>query len=68
MSKHKSLNPLLLYIPVHLAVVVVTWRDIARRSEEQLRGKKRLWRFASAVNTLGAVAYWLAARRSPAQQ
>ncbi len=45
------------------AAVALTWRDIDRRPADQLRGSKRLWRMASAVNTLGAVAYWLVARR-----
>jgi hypothetical protein len=59
----KALRALLLYLPFHLAAVAVTWRDISHRPPEQVRGSKRLWRFASAVNTLGALAYWLGARR-----
>ena len=59
----KALRALVLYLPFHLAAVAVTWRDISRRSPEQVRGSKNLWRFASAVNTLGAVGYWLGARR-----
>jgi hypothetical protein len=66
MSDRKSLQALLLYLPFHLAVVAVTWRDISRRPPDQVRGSKRLWRLASAVNTLGALAYWLGGRR-PAQ-
>lgn len=59
----KTLNTILLYLPFHLAAVAVTWRDISRRPSEQVRGGKRLWRFVSAVNTVGALAYWLVARR-----
>jgi hypothetical protein len=62
----KALKALLLYLPFHFAVVAVTWRDISRRPPERVRGSKRLWRSASAVNTLGALAYWLGGRR-PAQ-
>jgi hypothetical protein len=50
----KALRALALYLPFHLATVAVTWRDISRRPPEQVRGSKNLWRFASAVNTLGA--------------
>ena len=63
MTDHKPLRAVLLYLPVHFLVAAVTWRDIGRRSPQQLRGSKRLWRVASALNTLGAVAYWLAGRR-----
>lgn len=63
MNDHKPLKAVLLYLPVHVAVVAVTWRDIGRRSPQQVRGSRRLWRIASAVNTLGAAAYWLAGRR-----
>lgn len=59
----KALRALLLYLPFHLAIVAVTWRDISRRPAQRVRGSKHLWRFASAVNTLGALAYWLAGRR-----
>jgi hypothetical protein len=59
----KDLKALLLYLPFHLAVVAVTWRDISRRPPERVRGSKRMWRAASAVNTLGALAYWLGGRR-----
>jgi hypothetical protein len=64
MNDHKPLAVVLLYLPVHILVAAVTWHDIGRRSPQQLRGSKRLWRLASAVNTLGAVAYWLAGRRA----
>ena len=59
----KAVKALVLYLPFHLAAVAVTWRDISRRPPEQVRGSKSLWRFASAVNTLGALAYWAGARR-----
>lgn len=59
----KNPKPLLLYLPFHIAAVVFTWRDIDRRPPERVRGSKAAWKVASAVNTLGAVAYWLAGRR-----
>jgi uncharacterized membrane protein YqhA len=48
---------------IHLLVVVVTWRDLRRRPDAAVRGKKRFWRFAAGVNTIGSVAYWLFGRR-----
>jgi hypothetical protein len=62
-QKRHTITTVLLYLPLHLVVVALTWRDISRQPPNQLRGSKRLWRIASALNTLGAAAYWLAARR-----
>ena len=49
-------------VAVHVAVAAVTWRDIARRDASDVRGPKNLWRVASAVNSLGSIAYWAFAR------
>jgi hypothetical protein len=37
--------------------------DISRRPADQIRGPKRLWRAAAAVNTLGPVSYFVFGRR-----
>jgi hypothetical protein len=50
---------------VHSAVAALTWRDLRSRAPEQVRGSKTVWRTASAMNTLGSVAYWLLGRRHP---
>ncbi|HVA21894.1 MAG TPA: hypothetical protein VNN74_07345 [Candidatus Micrarchaeia archaeon] len=63
MRKTNALKPVLYYLPFHVAIAAITWRDIHRRPAGKIRGSKRLWRIASAVNTLGAAGYWLAARR-----
>ncbi len=47
----------------HASIAALTWRDLRRRTPEQVRGNPRLWRVASAANTLGSVAYWLVGRR-----
>lgn len=62
-QKSHAIKVVLLYLPVHLLAVALTWRDIRNRPADQLRGSKRLWRLVSALNTLGAGAYWLAGRR-----
>jgi hypothetical protein len=48
---------------IHLIMVTLTWRDLRRRPDAALRGRKRLWRVAATVNTTGSVAYWLFGRR-----
>jgi hypothetical protein len=62
-DKSRAIKIVLGYLPVHLTVVALTWRDISHRPANQLRGSKRTWRFLSAANTLGAGAYWLIGRR-----
>ena len=47
----------------HLAITALTWRDLRARPVDRVRGDKRLWRLASAVNTTGSAAYWVVGRR-----
>jgi hypothetical protein len=58
-------RPLLIAVVlvVHVLVASLTWRDLGRRSDEQVRGPKAIWRLASAANTGGSVVYWLFGRR-----
>lgn len=61
-----SMPPPRLLVPavaVHLVVVTLAWRDIARRTPAQLRGSKALWRVITALNAGNAVIYLLAGRR-----
>jgi hypothetical protein len=48
---------------VHLTAVTLTWRDLRSRPAAQVRGPKRVWQLASALNTSGSAAYWLFGRR-----
>ncbi len=48
---------------VHVAVVMLTWRDIRSRRAEQVRGAKKFWLVVSALNTGNAAIYWLVGRR-----
>jgi hypothetical protein len=54
---------ILAVLVVHLILVRLTWRDLSRRPDAAVRGRKRAWRFASSMNTSGSVAYWLFGRR-----
>lgn len=58
-------NPLVLAViaVVHLTAVTLTWRDLRSRPAGQVRGPKRVWQLASALNTAGSAAYWLFGRR-----
>ena len=50
---------------IHVIVLTLTWRDLRRRPDAAVRGRKRLWRIAPAMNTTGSLAYWLFGRRRP---
>ncbi|HEU5008506.1 MAG TPA: hypothetical protein VFT67_16155 [Jatrophihabitantaceae bacterium] len=41
---------------------VLAWRDLAERSDDQVRGPKNLWRFIVTVNPGNSLAYWLIGR------
>jgi hypothetical protein len=56
--------------PVLIAIVaaqvvsaVLAWRDLAGRSERQIRGTKKLWRIFIALNPGNSFAYWAVGRR-----
>ena len=68
-DKSKQLTAVLSYLAVvHVPVTILTWRDRKTRPDDQVRGRKSIWRLASALNTTGSVAYWLIGRRRPARQ
>ncbi len=48
---------------IELAAKIAAARDIQRRSAEQVRGSRLLWRLALLVNTLGPLSYFLWGRR-----
>ena len=48
---------------IHVIMLSLTWRDLSRRPAAGVRGKKRMWRLASLLNTSGSVTYWLFGRR-----
>lgn len=50
-------------IGVALAIVAAAERDLARRSEDEVRGAKALWRLV-CLNALGALAYFRWGRRT----
>ena len=61
----RPVNPYLLtgILAVHATIAAFTWRDILSRSDAEVRGPKPVWFAASAINTVGSLAYWLFGRR-----
>lgn len=50
-------------VPIEVCLAVLAWRDLARRSEDQVRGRKRLWRLFVSINPGNSAFYWLFGRR-----
>jgi hypothetical protein len=50
-------------VPVQVVLAVLAWRDLARRSDDRVRGKKNFWRVFVLLNPGNAVLYWLCGRR-----
>ena len=64
-KKQPNLPVLVVALAIHLVLVRLTWRDLRRRPHDGVRGNRKIWRMASALNTGGSVAYWLFGRREP---
>jgi hypothetical protein len=47
----------------HLAVTALTWRSLQRRTPDQVRGNKHLWRIASAANMTNSALYFVIGRK-----
>lgn len=41
----------------------LTLRDLSKRSDDQIRGPRLLWRVWGGTNILGAVSYWVIGRK-----
>lgn len=50
-------------VPLQVLLAVLAWRDLGRRTDDQVRGQKRIWRIFVVMNPGNAVAYWLFGRR-----
>jgi hypothetical protein len=51
-------------IAAQMVSCAFAWRDLARRSADQVRGPKNLWRVFITVNPGNSIVYWLIGRRS----
>lgn len=62
--KHKPNKRILVGLVALEAVsAVLAWRDLTRRSQDQVRGKKSLWRVVISINPGNSLAYWAFGRR-----
>lgn len=59
----KQKRVLTVALVIHVIMLSMTWRDLSRRPAAAVRGKKRIWRLWSGMNTTGSIAYWLFGRR-----
>jgi hypothetical protein len=51
-------------VPAEVLLAVLAWRDLDRRTGDQVRGNERLWRVAVVINPGNSILYWLLGRRS----
>ena len=49
-------------LPIQLLLAVLSWRDISRRTDAQVRGRKTMWRVAVLLNPGNSLAYWVFGR------
>lgn len=54
---------LLALAAIEFTAKLLALRDLHRRSDEQIRGSKRLWRMAMAINFFGPASYFAFGRR-----
>lgn len=59
-------NAIKILAVTELTAKIVMLIDIRRRPADLIRGPKRLWRAAAAVNALGPLAYFTIGRRKAA--
>jgi hypothetical protein len=61
----KQANRKRLGVLVGLEVVAagLAWCDLAKRSDDQVRGKKNLWRAFVSINPGNSIVYWVVGRR-----
>jgi hypothetical protein len=50
----------------HLALTTLAWRDIGRRTDDQIRGSKKIWRVATGANSVNSLAYFIFGRKRTA--
>lgn len=62
LREHRRLI-LSIIVPIQVALAVLAWRDLNRRDDSQVRGRKRLWRVFVVINPGNALFYWLFGRR-----
>lgn len=49
-------------LPVEVLSCAMAWRDLARRSDDEVRGPKSLWRLFITTNPGNSLFYWIFGR------
>lgn len=62
MTKQRKWLLAAILVPIEVAFAVLAWRDLDRRADDQVRGKKRLWRVIVLINPGNSIIYWLFGR------
>jgi hypothetical protein len=50
-------------VAIEVVAATLAWRDLARRSDDQVRGNKNLWRVFVSLNPGNSLLYWAIGRR-----
>jgi hypothetical protein len=50
-------------LTVEVVAAVLAWRDLRRRSDDQVRGRKNAWRVFISINPGNSLIYWAFGRR-----
>lgn len=50
-------------VGAELVSAALAWRDLKRRSDDLVRGPKKLWRVVILMNPGNSLAYWALGRR-----
>jgi hypothetical protein len=61
--KKPSAQALVALAAAEVVSAAFAWHDLARRSDDQVRGGKNLWRAIILMNPGNSVVYWLVGRR-----
>lgn len=59
-------NVVLAVVAVEAAAAALAYRDLAGRSQDEVRGPKNLWRVFIGINPGNSLLYWLVGRRRDA--
>ncbi|MEO9181819.1 MAG: hypothetical protein ABI298_09240 [Acidimicrobiales bacterium] len=62
MSKQQRQILLAIIAPIAVLSSALAWRDLARRTNEQVRGRKNVWRVIITMNPGNSLIYWLFGR------
>jgi membrane-anchored protein YejM (alkaline phosphatase superfamily) len=60
----KRLAVFAVILMVELVFATFAWRDLRNRTEDQVRGSKRVWHVAILANPGNSIAYWLIGRKA----